>query len=180
VWEFKSNHPENLEPAATLESRGSAGIREQFTLEVRLKRVMRYRAFVSAFVFLLAAAVHSHAAGKASEPDLGPTFSGTVRAKYPGTNETMKGVVVTLDKASNTYICYDTDLMRVSLGWTGGFLKFGNYQKEIVHPQPPEVAGTPIFGSRPGPGWSRDGKFDDRRPNAQGPLSREHAKHRGL
>src|SRR6185436_12130209 len=104
----------------------------------------------------------------------------TIRAKYPGTNETMKGVVVSLDKPLNAYICYDTDLMRPSLAWTGDFLKFGNYQKEIVHPQPPEVAGTPIFGTRPGPGWSKDGKFDDPRPKAQGPLPREHAKHRGL
>lgn len=116
----------------------------------------------------------------AAEPDLGPTFSGTIRAKFPGLNTTMKGVVVTLDAERTAYICYDTDLMRVSLAWTGDFLKFGNYQREIVHPQPPEVAGTPVFGTMPVPGWSKGGSFADPRPKSQGPLPRDYAKHRGL
>src|SRR5215210_7838588 len=87
---------------------------------------------------------------RAADPDLGPTFSGTIRAKFPGPNITMKGVVVTLEAENKVYVCYDTDLMRVSLGWTNGFLKFGNYLKEISHPQPPEVAGQPVFGMKPG------------------------------
>lgn len=116
----------------------------------------------------------------AAEADLGPIFSGTIRAKYPGPNITMKGVVVTLDAEKKAYVCYDTDLMRVSLAWTGEFLKFGNYMREISHPQPPEVAGTPAFGMRPGPGWTKDGNLADPRPKSQGPLPRDHAKHRGL
>ena len=117
---------------------------------------------------------------RAAEPDLGPTFSSTIRAKYPGHNITMKGVVVTLDAEKKAYICYDTDLMRVSLGWTGDFLKFGNYLREINHPQPPEVAGQPLFGSLPGPGWTRNGSLADPRAKPEGPLPREHAKYRGL
>jgi hypothetical protein len=116
----------------------------------------------------------------AAEPDLGPTFSGTIRAQFPGPNTTMKGVVVTLDAEKKAYICYDTDLMRVSLGWTGEFLKFGNYLKEINHPQPPEVAGQPVFGTTLAPGWTRNGGLADSRPKAQGPLPREHAKYGGL
>ena len=112
--------------------------------------------------------------------DRGPTFSGTIRAKFPGDNVTMKGVVVALGTETNAFICYDTDLMRVSVAWTGDYLKFGNYMKEIVHPQPPEVAGTPVFGTKPGPGWAKDGSFDDPRPNQQGPLPAGWAKHRGL
>ena len=134
--------------------------------------------FGSACAWLVCATAFG--AEKAPEPDLGPTFSGTIRAKYPGANNTMKGLVVTLDREKQAYICYDTDLMRVSLGWTGDFLKFGNYQREIVHPQPPEVAGRPVFGTLPGPGWSQGGKFADSRAHHQGPLPRDHAKHRGL
>ena len=117
---------------------------------------------------------------RAAEPDLGPTFSGTIRAKFPRPNTTMKGVVVTLDRENKAYVCYNTDLMRVSLGWTGDFLKFGNYLKEINHPQPPEVAGQALFGSLPGPGWTKDGSLADPRPKTEGPLPREHAKYRGL
>ncbi|HKQ38923.1 MAG TPA: DUF6797 domain-containing protein, partial [Verrucomicrobiae bacterium] len=130
------------------------------------------RAVSLLFIF----AVFAHAA----EPDLGPTFSGTIRAKFPGRNITMKGIVVTLDAEKKTYVCYDTDLMRVSVGWTGEFLKFGNYLKEIVHPQPPEVAGQPVFGTKPGPGWTKNGSLADPRAHSEGPLPRDYAKYRGL
>jgi hypothetical protein len=107
-------------------------------------------------------------------------FSGTIRASYPDKNVTMKGLVIKLGADEKTFVCYDTDLMRLSLAWTGNFLKFGNYQREIVHPQPPEVAGTPLFGTRPGPGWAKEGVFTDPRENHQGLLPRDWAKHRGI
>jgi hypothetical protein len=133
------------------------------------------------FLLSLVVTVHTSVANAAPEAvDRGPTFSGTIRAKFPGENVTMKGIVVALGTDTNAFICYDTDLMRVSLAWTGDYLRFGNYMKEIVHPQPPEVAGTPVFGTRPGPGWARGGVFDDPRPNRQGPLPAGWAKYRGL
>ncbi len=120
-------------------------------------------------------------AAESDVADRGPCFSGTIRARFPGDNVTMKGVVVTLNEEKNAFICYDTDLMRVSLAWTGDYLMFGNYMREISHPQPPEVAGTPVFGTKPGPGWATgDGSFDDPRPNKQGPLPSKWAKYRGL
>jgi hypothetical protein len=80
------------------------------------------------------------AAEGTKEPvDRGPFVSATIRANYPGENIAMKGIVVTLGTETNAFICYDTDLMRVSVAWTGDYLKFGNYMKEIVHPQPPQV-----------------------------------------
>ncbi|HEU0010553.1 MAG TPA: DUF6797 domain-containing protein [Verrucomicrobiae bacterium] len=122
-------------------------------------------------------------AARAAEPDpadRGPFFSGTIRARFPGDNVTMKGVVVTLNEEKNAFICYDTDLMRVSLAWTGDYLKLGNYMREISHPQPPEVAGAPVFGTKPGPGWAHGGSFADPRQNKQGPLPAPWAKYRGL
>jgi hypothetical protein len=131
-------------------------------------------------LFLFAQQTFSSAAAPAEPVDRGPTFSGTIRSRFPGDNVTMKGVVVTLGADTNAFICYDTDLMRVSLAWTGDYLKFGNYMREIVHPQPPEVAGTPVFGTKPGPGWAKAGSFADPRSRRQGPLPAEWAKHRGL
>src|SRR6185312_14474285 len=88
--------------------------------------------------------------------------------------------VITLGPNRDASVCYDTDLLRVSLGWTGGYLNFGNYMKEINHPQPPQVAGTPAFGTKPGPGWAKGGSFTDPRSHRQGPLSKDWAKYRGL
>lgn len=128
-------------------------------------------------LFCLMLAVHI---GRGAESDLSPIFSGTIRSKLPTPNVTMKGVVATLDAEKKVYVCYDTDLMRMSLAWTNDFLKFGNYMREIVHPQPPEVAGVPVFATRPGPGWTKGDSLSDPRIGREGPLPREHAKYRGL
>lgn len=110
--------------------------------------------------------------------DYGPFFSATIKA--PGGNTTMKGVVVTRGVESNAFLCFDTDLLRASVGWTGDWLRTGNYLREIVHPQPPEIAGTPVFMTKPGPGWLRDGVVADPRPGKQGPLPKEYGHYRGL
>src|SRR5262247_2485301 len=70
----------------------------------------------SALALFLASQQFSSIAAAPSDPvDRGPTLSATIRAKSPGDNVTMKGVVVTLGSETNAFICYDTDLMRVSL-----------------------------------------------------------------
>ena len=102
-------------------------------------------AFVSLAILLVASTILPAAEIKENQTDV--LFSGTIRANYPGRNTAMKGLVIKLGEDEQTFVCYDTDLMRLSLAWTGKFLKFGNYQREIVHPQPPEVAGTSLFGT---------------------------------
>src|ERR1043166_5393668 len=120
------------------------------------------------------------AADPADDIDRGPFLTGTIKAQFPGPNTAMKGIVVTLGENKKSYLCFDTDLLRVSVGWTGDFLRFGNGQTRIEHPQPPQVAGTPQFGTRPGPGWAINGAFDDPRSGKQGPLPKEVAHYRGL
>ena len=126
-----------------------------------------------------------HSAGGADkapapETDHGPFFSGTIKANYPGKNVAMKGIVVKLGDDKKSYVCYDTDLLRLSIAWTGNYLEFKNGQKEIVHPPPPEVIGTPAFGTMPGPGWAKGTDFTDPRAKKQGPLPKDWAKYRGL
>lgn len=111
----------------------------------------------------------------------GPYFTGTIKSSFPVANNfAMKGVVVSVGADRDVHVCYDTDLMRVSVAWAGDYLKFGKSQVEIVHPQPPEVMGKPLFGTQTGPGWAKDGKFEDPRENKQGRLPTEWAKYRGL
>jgi glucose/arabinose dehydrogenase len=111
----------------------------------------------------------------------GPYFTATIKSGFPAANNfAMKGVVVSLGANRDVHVCYDTDLMRVSVAWAGDYLKFGKSQVEIVHPQPPEVAGKPLFGTATGPGWAKDGKFEDPRVNKQGRLPTDWAKYRGL
>lgn len=148
------------------------------TLRADLKRT----AFTLALTPLLLCAAPTALQAAASDNVVrGPFFSGTIKANFPtAKNTAMKGVIVTVGAEKNAYICYDTDLMRVSAAWTGDFLDFGNGQREIVHPPPASVKGTGIFGSMPGPGWANDSNFTDPRPDHQGPLPKDWAHYSGL
>ena len=133
---------------------------------------------------LLGIAFASSAAPAGNTPDgieRGPYFTGTIKSGFPVANNlAMKGVVVSVGANRDVHVCYDTDLMRVSVAWAGDYLKFGKSQVEIVHPQPPEVLGKPLFGTQVGPGWALAGQLDDGRTNKQGRLPTEWAKYRGL
>src|SRR5215212_394248 len=132
---------------------------------------MKHFFFAIAVFSILSAAVVAQ--NEAKKTDYGPFFSATIRA--PGGNTTMKGIVATIGAAKNAYICFDTDLLRASIGWTGDWLRTGNYLKEIVHPQPPEIAGTPMFSTKVGPGWIHGEDLADPRPARQGPLPKDFA-----
>jgi hypothetical protein len=110
----------------------------------------------------------------------GPLYSGTIRG--PKSNEAiaMKGLVIALGPERKAYVCYDADLLRLSLAWTGPFLEFGNTQTQITWPPPPQVKGAASFGTKTAPGWSRGGSFADSRPGKQGPLPKDWAHYRGL
>src|SRR5687767_10019793 len=58
--------------------------------------------------------------GKFAEMDHGPVYSGTVDAVYPGRGaHANKGIVVKLGGAN---VLFDTELLKVCSGWTGGFV----------------------------------------------------------
>src|SRR2546428_12234392 len=130
------------------------------TREIQSTMPMTFRSPCLSLIFsvtLLVPAALPSAQPAGLEPVRSPFWSGTIRGK--GRNEIIadKGIVVTVGADKKAFVCYDTDLMRVSLVWTGEFLEFGSSQTRIEHPPPPPVKGTPLFGTRPGPGWAKNG-----------------------
>src|SRR5947209_2986220 len=152
------------------------------TLEIQSTIPMTFRSPCLSLIFsvtlLVPAALPAQPAG--IEPVRGPFWSGTIRGK--GRNEIIaeKGIVVTVGADKTAYVCYDTDLMRLSMAWIGDFLDFGNTLTRIEWPPPPQVKGTPVFGTRPGPGWAKRGDFTDPRLHHQGPLPKDWAHYLGL
>ncbi len=121
----------------------------------------------------------------APEPFRGSLFSGTIRAREKENGKdaitAMRGLAVTFGADRRAHLCFDADLMRVSLAWTGDFLEFGSTQTKIEWPPPPQVKGTALFSTKALPGWgTADAKLADPRKNKQGPLSADWAKYRGL
>ncbi len=115
--------------------------------------------------------------------DYGQFLIASIKVPTPGSdNNTNKGVAVRLgdDKGPASAICFDTDLLRVSGGWTGGFLKLFGTPFDGSHGTWPEAMGTPVFGTKPGPGWAKGDSLKDPRTEPFGPLPADWAKYRGL
>ncbi len=109
----------------------------------------------------------------------GPFYSGTIRWRNEDDVIGYKGIVITLGKNENAYLCYDTELVRMSLGWVNKAGRFGLTVPRFNAP-PPTVAGTPIFDTAAMPGWARSETFLDPREGKRGPLPRDWAHHKGI
>jgi hypothetical protein len=91
-------------------------------------------------------------------------------------NFVFRGRVISLNKDKTMNVCFDTDHMRIAAAWEGDYLDWKGAFKNMG----PAVKGTIHFQTKIGPGWSHDGKWDDPRQPAEGPLPKEWAKYRGL
>ncbi len=106
--------------------------------------------------------------------DVGPFFSSGIQAK----DRVLKSVAIKLSAESPACVSFDTQLMRMAYGWTGGFLKLpvGREGLEGI----PEMAGDRAFGTPVAPGWSLDDRFEDPRSTVFEPLPKSLARWRGL
>jgi hypothetical protein len=90
-------------------------------------------------------------------------------------NYVFRGRVISLGKDKKVSICYDTEQMRVAGAWFGKPIAF-TADKNMG----PTVEGEMLFATKPGPGWAKDGKWDDPREGKEGPLPRDWAHYKGL
>lgn len=90
-------------------------------------------------------------------------------------NYVFRGKVISLGKDKNVSICYDVEHLRVAGAWVGKPFIY-SADKNMG----PTVEGEMLFSTRPGPGWAKDGKWDDPRDGREGPLPRDWAHYKGL
>src|SRR4051812_35934821 len=114
--------------------------------------------------------------------DYGPFLSLTLEAPRPAGNFAYKGIVVPLKPDRSAAMAFDTDLLRWSAGWTGGFVDWKNILYDGTHNAHCRIVGQQAFGTSPRPGWARPGTdtFDDPRQLPYGPLPRDWADWQGL
>jgi glucose/arabinose dehydrogenase len=91
---------------------------------------------------------------------------------------TYKGIAVRVNSDPPAVLLFDTDLLRVSAAWTGGFLRWHPHRDGLE--RWPTPVGSFHFINEAGPGWSRTGTFEDPRPLPHGPVPEDWARHQGL
>jgi cytochrome c2 len=112
------------------------------------------------------------------EPDF-PFITSTVDARGVGPHFAQGNVAtraVVLMLGDSTYAAFDPDLLRMAIGWRGGFLEMRT-MAQVSYLEPgnknnaiPRVLGRPLFSTGVYPGWSTgDATFRDPRPAGPNP-----------
>ena len=121
--------------------------------------------------------------------DYGPFLNLSVQMPGENPGSTPKGVAVRVGEQLEGTIVFDTDLLRCTGGWTGGFLDFKGVAFSGSHGGNPGPVGSVVFRTSAQPGWSKAGSFKDPRELPKGfgastipygPLPAEWAKYKGL
>src|SRR5690606_18054124 len=83
----------------------------------------------------------------------------TITGKGSATN---KGIGIKVGEAGDATLLFDTDLLRMSGGWTNGWVNLKGVAFDGGHgPNPGPAKGADIvFQTNPGPGWSKGGSFE--------------------
>ncbi len=148
-------------------------------------------------ILSVTASVATAGSDKYRDMDYGRFLSGTFnntegKNSLQGTGcATEKGIAIKLGGDKEGSMLFDTDLLRMSGGWTGGFVKLNGVTFDGSHgPNPQPADGSQlIFQTNRTPGWSKGDSFADPRkvptgPGAAtiafGPLPQEWAKYKGL
>jgi hypothetical protein len=93
--------------------------------------------------------------------DYGPTLACTLQVDK---QYVLRALIVRLDPARQTYLCYDLETMRVAAVWSGGFIDYHGVLFNGTHHEQPKPKGTMLMVNQLGPGWSKDGSLEDPRP----------------
>jgi hypothetical protein len=88
-----------------------------------------------------------------------------------------KQIVLRLGQKEDAALVWDTELMRVSSGWTG---RFDTPIRFVPRAEFATNIATLIFASSNRPGWGMKGNLKDPRTGNAGPLPAEWAAYRGL
>ncbi|HET6409562.1 MAG TPA: DUF6797 domain-containing protein [Chthoniobacteraceae bacterium] len=109
--------------------------------------------------------------------DLGVFHSGCFKFKIGGADQvTAKGIAIKLETDSGAAALFDTELLRWTAAWNGGFIQFPRGRGGLEGQMKP--SGEIGFSTAQVPGWG--GGTEDPRPNNQGNLDPKVAKWRGL
>src|SRR6185295_17169007 len=119
---------------------------------------------------------------KGADMEYGPFLSSTVsRARTKNDSDVLAFKGLTVKVGPNASMCYDTELLRLAAGWTGGFLDFTN--THLASPKgsvPTQVQGSLKYATKFGPGWAKGDDLKDPRAGGRGPLPKEWAQYKGL
>jgi hypothetical protein len=108
-----------------------------------------------------------------------PFQGACINANFPSNNVAMKGLAIRV--GTDAAVLFDTDLLRMAAGWTGGYITTRGVVFDASHGNHPALAGDQKFGTSQVPGVAGDdGKFKDQRSEPFGPIAKDLGRWDGL
>lgn len=108
-----------------------------------------------------------------------PFQGACVSAVFPEKNTAMKGLAIRVGNESS--VLFDTELLRMAAGWSGGYITTRGVAFDGGHGQHPAINGDQKFGTSFSPGWAdAKGLFLDPRSEPYGALPEEWCRWTGL
>jgi glucose/arabinose dehydrogenase len=108
-----------------------------------------------------------------------PSQGACISADFPRKNVALKGLAIRVGNGAN--MLFDTDLLRMAAGWTGGYITTHGVAFDGGHGAHPKIDGDQKFGLAPVPGWAdASGAFKDTRSEPFGPLPADRCRWDGL
>lgn len=95
--------------------------------------------------------------------DYGGMMTATLESRAVERQITPKAMAIDLGEKGQAHVIFDQDLLRYSVGWTGGFINWTNIEMDGSHRTWAKVVGDEVWGNGMRPGWSYKGSFDDPR-----------------
>jgi hypothetical protein len=152
-------------------------------LNALLARVSFFAAVAVAFVLLSDAAwAQGQRRARAGLLQEDFPFQGAcISANFPSNNVALKGLAIRVAPADIANVLFDTDLLRMAAGWTGGYISTKGVAFDGGHGSHPSLVGEQKFGTRQVPGWANaKGEFVDPRAEPFGPLPEDWCRWDGL
>jgi len=139
-------------------------------------RLLRMQSTFRWFRSWLLAAFLTGLALEGRAADQQPKFmqAATIRT---GTNTTLKGVAIQVGDRAEAAVCFDTELLRMSAMWEGGYIE---PIKLMSRGEYPAALGDIRVETGSRPGWAKTNLLADLRLEPFGPLPAEHARFRGV
>jgi hypothetical protein len=116
---------------------------------------------------------------QAAEMDYGPCIAATVGVAK--NNITPKGLVIRVDRETQAYVLFDTELLRVTAAWKGGWLQLAGRAYADDSNDYPWIKGELQYVNPARPGCAKGDAFEDPRPAPHdGPLPADWGRFRGV
>lgn len=120
--------------------------------------------------------------------DYGPVISASMTVREPedpradktrDDNISYRSHSIMLADERRAGVVFDSELLRLSAGWMGPQYVLTGTVFDWKHGPHPYLDGRPVFETPVGPGWARDGSFEDPRSGGFGPLPADWARYLG-